>query len=1196
VNDLPPLTPEQRAAIDARDRDVFCEAGAGTGKTRVLVERYCEAVSNDGVGVESILAFTFTERAAAELRERVRRTLGARARAARAAGEEDRALELARYARATERAWVTTIHGFCRRLLAAHPVAAGLDPRFRVLDEAEAVRLRERAFAEALAELMEHGGADVVRIAAAYRPYRLGEMTLAAHARLRSQGMAEPRLPPVSEVVRSATGEEEGDPLSPRQVEAATVARGALEALLERFSERYEQLKTERSGLDFADLELRALALLRDSEAVREAWRERFAHILVDEFQDTNKVQLDLIEELRGPATRLFCVGDENQSIYRFRNADLEVFRARRTLARSDPGTDVLALRGNFRSRPAPLAAVNAVGDALLDGFAGLSWGRPTPSEGGPAGSVELLLTLDERGKDAARWKDEAIDLDPPPSEGSPSIVAEARFLARRLRQMVDGGEAERGDIVVLLRAFTHVDAYEEALGRAGLDPYVVGGRGYWSQQQVEDLVRLLGCISNPLDDEYLFGALASPAADVSPDALWLLRQAARPGRHVWPLVEWRYGGSERAPHDGSELEWLDHVPAEDAERLERFCATLAPLRAEAPLLGLEALVERTMNAFDYDLALLARPGGPGRMANVRKLMRLAREFERHEGRDLAGFLLAAAESASRDEREGMAPVRAEGHDGVRVMTVHAAKGLQFPVVAVPDLGRTLSAGHTWSDVMLGPAPANGNRAQRFGMRLVFPSEDSFGLWELVGLNREERDAATEEGCRLVYVAATRAEDRLILSGAYKHPQLEPAEPSHSDSPLRRILPALVERGWAGGDEELLLTAPKRAEGAGAADPADDVLPLRIEVNAPSAERAEWLSERPPHADGNGAAPVEGGPPPLLGERPREVPVGHLSYSALAEYERCGYRFYLERLLGVRPGAGGTPAADDPGTGDEEADSVPDELVEPDGEGRSDERWRALALAVGNAAHAALEWSAREGWREPDDALLRSLLAGEGLTGEPEALDRVRRGVRDWLGSELRRELAGWSLRPEVPFVLPVGGTVIRGQIDLLAEGPEGQRVVLDYKTDALRGRAPAQLAGRYAAQREVYALAVAGGGASVRAVHLFLEQADQPVVEEFGAGELVAARNRLEALIARIRGGEFAPTDEPTSAICFGCPAAARLCPHPKWRPAGSSAGSDTEAAAAAEPAGARGSDPEPAGARGSDPEPAAVQEALFE
>jgi ATP-dependent exoDNAse (exonuclease V) beta subunit len=1168
----PEPTPEQAAAIEARDRDVFLEAGAGTGKTRVLVDRYCEAVCADGVDVESILAFTFTERAAAELRGRVRRSLGDRARAARAGGDAVRAAELGRFARATERAWVTTIHGFCRRLLGAHPVAAGLDPRFRVLDQAEAGRMRSRAFTEALAELMDHGSREIAHAAAAYKPYRLAEMTISAHERLRSQGMAQPRLPEVAEAVRSVKPEEadEADPLTPAETEAATMARAALEALLEGFHTRYERLKAERSGLDFADLELRALALLRDSPTVAGAWRERFAHVLVDEFQDTNRVQLDLIEQLRGEGTRLFCVGDEHQSIYRFRNADLAVFRERRELARSEPGTELLALRGNFRSRPAPLAAIDDVGAGLLDGFSPLTWARPTPEDGPPQGTAELLLTEDERAADEARWSDEGIDLDPPPSESQPAAVAEARFLARRLRQMVDARECGRGDIVVLLRAFTHVDAYEEALARAGLDPYVVGGRGYWSQQQVEDLVRLLGCVSNPLDDELLFGALASPASGVSPDALWLLRRVAGSNRHIWPVVDWRYGNGTDAPWN-PDLTWLDHVPASDAAKLERFCSILGPLRAEAPLLSLEGLIERAMTAFGYDLALLARPGGQGRMANVRKLMRLAREFERHEGRDLAAFLLAADASASRDEREGMAPVRAEGHDGVRVMTVHAAKGLQFPVVAVPDLGRALDGGHSWSDVVIGPRPSDPDEPQRFGMRLAFPSSDSFGLWELVKLSREDNEAEAEEGCRLVYVAATRAEDRLVLSGSFRDSQLEEGERKPKDSPLRRLLPRIVAAGWDGGDGEIRLPAPDRAEGVQAAEPGAPDFPLSISVNRPSEKQAAHLREKLPAPDA-GLADLGEGPPPLLGERPRQVPVGHLSYSALAEYERCGYRFYVERLLGVRPGAAARGADDASAEEDEAAEGIPDELVEPPDAAAADAAFRSRALALGNAAHAALEWSAHNGWAEPAPELLTSLLGREGLAGDAEAAERVRESVAAWLGSSLRAELEDWRLGAEVPFVLPVGGTVIRGKIDLLATGPGGERCVIDFKTDALRGRSPAQLAARYAAQREVYALAVAEGDRPVRAVHLFLERADEPVAEEFGPPGLEAARERLEGLIGRMRSGDFVPTDEPTSAICFGCPAAARLCPHPKWRPPaarGAGAPSEPEPALAVSEAG---------------------------
>ena len=246
-------------------------------------------------------------------------------------------------------------------------------------------------------------------------------------------------------------------------------------------------------------------------------------------------------------------------------------------------------------------------------------------SAGEPGAATELLLTLDGgRGKDARKWAPFAEVLDPPPTETSMAIVAEARTLAQRLRELVDRGEAERGEIVVLLRAFTHVDAFEEALGRAGLDPYVVGGRGYWSQQQVEDLIRLLSTVQNPLDDEMLFGALASPAAAVSPDALWFLRRAAGEGVTSGRWSNGVSAAGAEAPDEVAE-EWLDAIDAGDGERLARFCEILAGLRAEAPVISLEALIDRVLVGFGYDLELLARPDGAARMANVRKLMRLAR-------------------------------------------------------------------------------------------------------------------------------------------------------------------------------------------------------------------------------------------------------------------------------------------------------------------------------------------------------------------------------------------------------------------------------------------------------------------------------------------------------------------------------------------------------------------------------------------
>ena len=236
----------------------------------MLVDRYCAAVADDGVEVERILAFTFTERAAAEMRTRVRRELAARARATRAGGDVARADELLRAARATERAWVMTIHAFCRRLLASHPLAAGLDPRFRVLDAGEAARLADRAADEALARPARlrrrgrrpgDGGLPAVAADrdAAHRPH---EPAQPGHARAAPAGGPRP--------VHSPGRKEEPRELTPAEVEAARSSRRALELLLEALrAAATRELKEERSALDFQDLELRALELLRVEPGAR---------------------------------------------------------------------------------------------------------------------------------------------------------------------------------------------------------------------------------------------------------------------------------------------------------------------------------------------------------------------------------------------------------------------------------------------------------------------------------------------------------------------------------------------------------------------------------------------------------------------------------------------------------------------------------------------------------------------------------------------------------------------------------------------------------------------------------------------------------------------------------------------------------------------------------------------------------------
>jgi ATP-dependent helicase/nuclease subunit A len=1209
------LTPEQSQAVGLREIDVFCEAGAGTGKTSVLVERFVAAVCEDEVAMGDLLAFTFTERAADQLRGRVRGALRARAREAGAAGDEERRLELDRLARDTEGAWISTIHGFCRRILAAHPVAAGIDPRFRVLDEGAASRLRSRAFWAALETLLAGGDPEATsRIVAALTPKGLRSIVVSAHDELRSRGK-EPQLPDAPAVDPAAAVAELGEaaagalaeckdangkaapemlerigraqeiaqraaageppklddviplelksgakpfsgPCCDRYRAAWGAARKALaqaemadsyeliRELLTAYDAHYEQLKSTRSGLDFEDLQLRARDLLRDNEAVRARYRDRFRHLLVDEFQDTNEVQLELIRLLHGPETRLFSVGDELQSIYGFRHADLDVFRRERKRFREmdDAAGRVLPLTGNFRARPEVLGAINAIGEALIEGFEPLTVGAtPDPEAMGSADpAVELMLVgSDNKQND---WSAGEVGLKLDEDEPAPaSRIAEARLLALRLAELQR--EIPRGEMVVLLRSYTWVDTYERALADAGLEPYVIGGRGYWSQQQVEDMLALLAVIANPLDDETLLGALASPACAVTPDSLWLLRRVALDRRErgfsarLWPAL--REAAAPEVPPDAENRHWAEAIGDEELARLRRFVERIEGLRRDAPLLGLEGTIQAACERLGYDLATLMRPDGEARWANVRKLMRLAREYESNDGADLRGFLEYAAEETTR-AGEGEAPIAAEEHDGVRIMTVHGAKGLEFEVVAVPELGRRLLAGFPPA-IRIGTAgpPEDADEDApsplRVGLRLARLGRPSERLYDLDELEERAKIEESAEELRLAHVAFTRAKRKLIMSGTY-NPGRDPAKELLPGSPVTERLIHELHGGPLGGllamegscEGEIEVPRPAPRPGLD-----DSFEPVRVRVSltfptegAGEALTAAVIEERPPPAV---AEPIR---PPLLDLPTVPVSSARLSYSALSAYAACGYRFLVERELGLaaQQHGGGLPAAAAVDEGDADPGDVPA---------------REARFGFGNAIHGLLEWSARNGWRRPDAERIWRHLRSSGLPGNEEELARAEAVVSGWLESPLCRELgaSGFELRPEEPFLLPMEGAVIRGSIDLLARDPEGKPLVLDYKTDRL-DRDAAEVINRYSAQRDIYALA-ASGGDTVRTAYVFLERPQDPVEKEYGPADLDEARDHVIELLEGIASGRFEVTKRPHAALCADCPARERLCSH---------------------------------------------------
>jgi ATP-dependent helicase/nuclease subunit A len=1075
---------------------VFVSAGAGTGKTTVIVERFCRAVCERGFDVDSILVITYTERAAGELRSRIRRRLQ----------------ELTRHdlARELDAAWISTIHGFCHRLLKAHPFAAGIDPRFRVLDDNQGRVLRGEAFRAALQEFC---GDDEqrLRLLASYGGRRLRRMLTGVHETLRSSGLelqigvpAEPQLPERLDELRGAAAEA-GDQELLRFLEAPpgpeglldlgelssaeldeprrAVEQAALEALAARDREQlqelllaydaaYREAKDRESALDFEDLQLLARELLRSNDEIRERESWRFRSIMVDEFQDTNRLQCELVDLLARDDGELFFVGDEFQSIYRFRHADVEVFRERR-----EQVGGVLALTQNYRSRPEVLDVINHLFAADFgETFQPLAAAGRFPDPAfGPA--VELLVT------DKASYAETDVHW----------RVAEARHIAQRLRALVDAGEAAPGEIVLLFAAGTDARMYEEELRSAGLPTFRATGRDYYHQQQVVDLLAYLRLLHNRYDDEALVSVLASPFVGVSNDALVLLRRAA-PKR---PLFA------------GLEKDLLEGLSARDERLFQAFKQRFDRLATQSSTLSLELLCEQIVAEHDYDLAVLAQWDGRRRYANLRKLARLARSYEELRGPDVQGFVRFVAEQDAVGASELEAVAEEEGTDVIRLLTIHSAKGLEFKVVVVADAGRDRARPDA-DEILCLPDGRLGFRVAdpETGKRLTTPEYET--------VRAAEQDAEEAERRRLYYVAMTRAIDRLIVSGAIGE------RGADAGTPIGWVLDRLeadelTADGPAGGPLEL------ERGGARVLVRLDRYAPAAVLDEAPVAV-AEQLELFEVFENGGEAreapqlAPLAEVPLPPLHR------VRRLSYSALSLFSRCSYRYFAERVVGLRPsGAAG---------------SVPGH------EGLA-------ATEIGDAVHALLERVDLRAPAVPEE--LAELVRARYPAATEEEVERIRGFVASYCSSELAARIATLEgAVAELPFAFEHDGVLLHGRIDVLARDPGGRTaMVLDYKTNSLEEAegGPEEIVARdYRLQRLVYALACFRAGAEeVEVVYHFLERPDAVVTDCYKLEGVPALEAELSEAIARIQANDFRPT--PDEFVCADCPALDLVCAGPRLR-----------------------------------------------
>jgi ATP-dependent helicase/nuclease subunit A len=1086
------LNEQQLAAVEAGG-EVFVSAGAGTGKTAVLVERVVRAVCDRGLDVDSILVITYTRRAAGELRTRIRSALAER-------GRHDLAREL-------DGAWISTIHGFCARLLRAYPLAAGLDPRFRELDEAQAAVLRSEAFGEALAEFCSADDPQRLELLATYGSDRLRRMLTSVYETLRAAGReldlavaARPELGERVDEVRVAATSLAVDPEAtdaqrraatellellerdrrPDRLmnlsgfkargdraaaycealaaveqaaldEAAARDRALLQELVTLFAERYSQAKARESALDFEDLQLEARELLRTQPELREREQARFRSILVDEFQDTNRLQTEIVDLLRTPETELSFVGDEFQSIYGFRHADVAVFRERRSAAGRP-----LSLTHNYRSRPEVLAAVNELFGADFGGeFQELAAAAefPDPVFGHP---VELLVTEKESYKDSGvHWR-----------------RGEARAVARRVRELVDSGAAAPGEIVLLFAAGTDAEWYEDELRRAGLPTYRATGKGYFGQQQVVDMLAYLRLLQNRYDDTALLSVLASPFVGVSNDALALLRRVA----------------SRRPLFTGLEHSLPPGLAERDERLMRAFRQRYDRLVEAMPRLSLERLCEQLVAAHDYDLAVLAQWDGRRRYANMRKLARLARSYEELRGPDVEGFVRFVAEQEAVGARELEAVAEEEGADAVRLLTIHAAKGLEFKVVIVADAGR--------DRVPPSPDEILALPDGRFGFRVADPvTAKRRGAFDYEAVKEARQAAERAERLRLYYVAMTRAKERLIVSGS-----VELGSDRETPTPIAWVLERLAaeeDLAQAGdaplelvrGEARLLVRLDRFRPQPAAVEPATEE-----EGQLALFSSVEEIVARQ-------AAPEL---PPLLAlPEPPLHRVRRLSFTSLSLFEQCAYKYFARYGLGLseRP-------------------------VEVEGDGERS------GVEIGTAVHALLE--------EID-------LAAPAV---PELEDELVRGfVAAYCESDLARRVAALpGVEKERHFTFEHDGVLVHGFIDAF-HLRDGRALVVDYKTNQLGEASPAEVVeDDYRLQRLVYALACFRAGAEeVEVVYHFLERPAAPVEAVFSRADVPELEAELSAVIARIQAGEFPPT--PSDFACAGCPALDLVCAGPRLR-----------------------------------------------
>ncbi len=666
-------TPDQRRVITSSSPWIAVQAQPGSGKTYVLVERLSRLLEMQGKG--EVVAITFTEKAAQEIKKRVEKSL-------------NRA--------ASSRLWVSTIHGFCLRILKEYSWLIGLSNSFSILSDEEQIFFLEIAMRDALIELEACGSEPYFNLLSIYELSQCEAMIRQLFTlRFRLKSLPLPQ-----------------DQMSLKIYQD-------LKFVFERVLSGYEALKKEHQASDFDDLLFGSLCLLRKEDEVRKELRRRFSAILVDEFQDTDEIQkeiLDLLtkEDGKDRPPSLMIVGDVNQSIYRFRGANVDLFRNLKEDIVLKGGAS-FELVQNFRSSEPVIEFVNCLFEPLL----GRDFLKSLYSECEAAKSLSMKNKTGAPPAGVEYWTPTvcAPTVCAPAAVGAPAVdgrIREATWLATYISSFCKDGSVW-SHIAILLRGMTYSHLYEKALSEAGI-PWVKSAQSrFYEKPEILGLLAPLKWVCDPTDEYSLWLTLSSPLSGLSSHILNVLTVCR---------------ARDREPLEGL---------LKSKECFKNFYFRLERLKS---LKGSVSLTEW--------YASFVMKMTPVTIRFLETVLQFERRYPKADWEDFLIYMEAlkgAAVKSSTEEFQG---------DGVRIMTVHQAKGLEFEVVFLPDLGYLPKGESPWLLI-----------DKKSGIGLKIPSEKPFE-WKGDGVYQEiqeaEKRAQIDESKRIFYVAATRAKKWLILS------------------------------------------------------------------------------------------------------------------------------------------------------------------------------------------------------------------------------------------------------------------------------------------------------------------------------------------------------------------------------------------------------------------------------------------------